>query len=469
MTGGGSSLTSFRVRIIHVGNMANKGTQALFSSDIDVVKELVGPSAVFSVSTTECYRAGISPDILGSLCLPIDSATPPVLDVPHEKADAMSKRYGFERNSLKYRVFAAFGLVRMLMQAFASTLSIISTKIGLGAFFASDAIEQTKNSDLVISYSDENFKEGASLLPLNFYWIVSWWAMLISRTWEILLAKSFAKPVVMFPNSVGPFRTSVGKFLARFALSKCDCILIREPVSFAILCSLDVAHNKRLTSDTTLLYRANAFCNRESRFFQSPSGPMIGICPGIYSYSLSSKEANEYVSAHVKALDQSIEKYGFRVIFLPHEVTGFSHDDLHVCKLILNRMRHRDNAAIVNVKTVDEFKSLLDRMDMIISSRMHPAVLGVSGYVPVLCIAYDHKQTGFFERLGLTDCILNIREISYETLSSKIDHVWANREIIKGSLAVSIPKLQKDVKNAIKWAISPFIRQCGSESRGDQV
>jgi polysaccharide pyruvyl transferase WcaK-like protein len=97
-------------------------------------------------------------------------------------------------------------------------------------------------------------------------------------------------------------------------------------------------------------------------------------------------------------------------------------------------------------------------MDMILSSKMHPAVLGASAFVPILCIAYDHKQTGFFARLDMADCTLEIRSLSYKNLYQKIDHVWNNRNRISTSLEKTIPLWQEDVRDKIKQAMTPHVK-----------
>jgi polysaccharide pyruvyl transferase WcaK-like protein len=87
---------------------------------------------------------------------------------------------------------------------------------------------------------------------------------------------------------------------------------------------------------------------------------------------------------------------------------------------------------------------------------MHPAVLAVSGHVPTVCIAYDHKQTSFFERLDMADCLLDIRAVSRRTLAAKITHVWTDRARLAASLADRIPTWQTHIKESIRRALSPL-------------
>ena len=430
--------------------MANKGTQALLISDISVIKDTNKGDISFSVSTTDIEG-------VNKLNLPLAAVLPPVIDIPYEKADYFAQKYGFTRESLRYKSFAIAGLILMPIQIILSIISVMLVKVGLKTFYRADVLERVKGCGVVISYSNDNFKEGVSLLPLSISWLITWWSMLISRTWEILVAKFLGKPVIVFPNSVGSFRTWIGRFLSRLALNHCDCILVREPLSYDIVKSLGIRTPRILTTDTTLLLDSCAFVKSDPRLKDYDS-PAMGVCPGIYSRSLAKQEVNRYVLAHAKALDRAIEKHGFSVVLMSHYVSGFLYDDLEICKLILGKMKNAEKAKIINPSSVEEFKELINRMDMIISSKMHPSVFAVSAYVPTLNIAYDHKQTGFFASFGISDCVITINEVSYEKLSSKIDYVWNKKDDIRALLKARVPAAQKQLKKAIELALDPFVK-----------
>lgn len=427
--------------------MNNKGTQALFKSDFITIKSVTNKDTCVSVSTTDIE--GVK-----RLNLPLDAVLPPMVDIPYDKADQLIRKSGGKRKDTRYKLYVLGLLFYMFLQIPLTLFSIFFIKLGLKAVYRGSVLNKIKNCDLVISHSDENFKETASLLLLNPSWVITWWSMLISRTCEILVAKSFGKPVIMFPNSVGPFRTKIGKFLVRLSFNMCNIILIRDSISHVIVKKLGTRAIATLTYDTALLFSS------EKTIMQTDLiKPLLGVCPGIYSNSLSDEEVSNYIMAHVDALDEAIEKYGFHVVFIPHYISGFSRDDLNISDQILKKMRNKKCARIVNLSAVDDFKSCLDQMDMIISSKMHPAVLGASGYVPILCILYDHKQTSFFERLDMIDCTLSLNAVSQRNLLSKITYVWCKRAQIRASLEKQIPLWQKHVYKTIEKTVEATLKQ----------
>jgi polysaccharide pyruvyl transferase WcaK-like protein len=172
---------------------------------------------------------------------------------------------------------------------------------------------------------------------------------------------------------------------------------------------------------------------------------------------MNKADVENYIVAHARALDAAIEKHGFTVAFLPHYISGFSGDDLEISRKIVEKMRHKEHTKIIVTDNVPEFKALLNQMSMVISSKMHPAILAVSAFVPVLSIVYDHKQTGFFQRLDMTNCTLDISMVSAERLTSKIEATWSQQAQLTSALAQQIPLWQKNVRYVMKQVVAKYV------------
>ncbi|MBS7630252.1 polysaccharide pyruvyl transferase family protein [Candidatus Bathyarchaeota archaeon] len=425
--------------------MNNKGTEALIKSDVQIIEELLGNVSI-SVSTTDVEgvkRVGVRSDIV----LPL------LLSIPYSFADNMTKRFRISRYSIKYKILAFMGVLNLFVGIVLLIFSTLLTRIGLRPLFRSTALKRIKDCDLVVSCSDENFKEAASLLPTTFYWLLNWWSILFVRTIDITIAKFFRKPVIIFPNSIGPFKTGVGRFLGRLALNNANIVLIREKISFKIVEDLNISPPRILTSDSALLFKTS------KRFELNAPKNAIGVCPGVYAQTLSMEKVQNYIVEHAHALDMAIEKLQCEIIFLPHFISGFENDDLDISRQIMSKMRNKTKAKIVRVESLDEFKSYLESMSMIISSKLHPAILGSSGFVPTLCIAYDQKQVGFFDTLMMPENVVAINDITSELLFSKISQIWMDKDNIRKNLEIIIPQLQKNIKEAIRIALSQSINR----------
>ena len=97
-------MNKLQIHFIHVGNMNNKGTQALFCSDVCVVKNIPGSDIFTSVSTTDI-------DGVRKLNLPLEAVLPPMVDVPYDKADQLINNVGGKRSDLRYKWYTLALLV----------------------------------------------------------------------------------------------------------------------------------------------------------------------------------------------------------------------------------------------------------------------------------------------------------------------------------------------------------------------
>ena len=138
--------------------------------------------------------------------------------------------------------------------------------------------------------------------------------------------------------------------------------------------------------------------------------------------------------------------------------TGFENDDFEVSKIVMGKMKNSDRARVFKIDSLDEFKLCLEQMELLLSSKMHPMVLATSGYVPTVCIAYDHKQTGFLRDLGLTEYLIPLKDLDSETIVCKVGKVIENRKEIVALLNEKIPFLQDEVKRAMREVLRPSLK-----------
>jgi polysaccharide pyruvyl transferase WcaK-like protein len=439
-------LPESKIHIIHVGHMSNKGTQALLKSDDFAIRDIVDGEVSLSVSTT---------DMEGVKRLNLPKGTvilPTLIDVPYIVADSFSKKSGISRKSLRYKIISLYGLFLMFLETALLVPSALFVRMGLPAFYKKAVLDRMAKSDVVVSCSDENFKETASMLPLNIYWAITWWTMLFERMMEVSVAKFLNKPLVMFPNSVGPFKTRLGLLMSELALNNFDSIIVRDSVSFNLLKKAGVVPKMVLTSDAALLFSADS--SVPVMKFGSPS---IGVSIGVYSQSLSEEDFEKFLAENASALDRIVDLYGLDVCFFPHFISGFENDDFEVSKIVMSKMRNRDRARVFKIDSLDEFKLCLEQMELLISSKMHPMVLATSGYVPTVCIAYDHKQIGFLRDLGLSEFLIPLKDVDSETIVSKVGKVIEDREDIVRLLSEKIPLLQKEVYGAMRASLHPSL------------
>lgn len=420
--------------ITQCDNVANKGDQAILRSEINILKEIF-ENVEISASTlwSEELLKRMEPNL--HVCRPL-----------------IDFRVGRKESPLIFYPFLFF------LQFFLSMISIMLAKIHLKPLYRSDVIDQYQHADLIISSGHEPFMEG-SLYQKRYsvYYKGANLFMLFWGAYDAFIAKKiFRKPFMTFPQSIGPFKTLLGRCLAKFIFSNLDAILLREDVSLRFLEGLGIRAPIYITADMSFLFENHL------KFDRQLQKPIIGVSPcfPLGMYACEAHKQN-YVLAISKVLDYLIMKYGLKVAFLPSQI-GQSKaaiemgipDDLEACQMIFQNMLHKDKAEILNVQTAEEFESLIGQLDLLITTRMHPSILASINYVPFVSIIYEHKQTGLLEKLGLENTGIDINDVSYDTLKNKVEHAWKRRDRIKRQLLSRIPLLQKQIRDAVRGVIS---------------
>ena len=430
---------------MHVGSVTNKGTLALVKAQVSELRRIY-KNIEISVSTCDVEKLTLS--------MPEVNSLPLLVDIPFEKADIYARHKEIDRGSFKYNLQVVANSIRMFPEIVLCLISGFCYSVGNRRLYKSSVLSSIVDADFVISTADENFKEGASALSFNVYWRLISWTILLSRAFEILIARHvLKKKIVVFPNSIGPFRTFVGRFLARLIISNVDLILVRETFSLDWIESLGVSTPVVITSDIALLSEFD----RLSRGSANNEKPRVVVCPGIYASTLSQRKQRDYVEAHARALDGLVSQHGAEIVFLPFEVTGKKNDDRMFCELVLKKMENGQSSKIVETATLEDFAFQVSRASLMLSSRMHSSVISCLLKIPTVVISYDFKQLGLLEQLDLSRYAVNINQISYESLMPIIEDVWKNLSAIREHLEMYVPILQRNTRDKIEASCRRFL------------
>ncbi len=268
--------------------------------------------------------------------------------------------------------------------------------------------------------------------------------------WFIIVLKGvFKKKIVMGPASFGPFKglPTITQKMVKYTFNRfVDLILVREPYSAKFLDSLGVK-NYLTVADAALLVKAKSPSLHKS---SSSSKLTIGFAPALITNTLTTEEVNTYAVAHVKCIDELIKQYNVNIVFLPSSL-----NDIIMCKKINDQLSDKNHVTLIITDDVDEYESWIRRLDLLITSRMHPSIIAARNLIPFSVIIYDHKQIGVLQQLGLQSFSIPIGEASYDNLKALINHTINNRSKIIEILKSVLPKLQDESITVIKFSLSP--------------
>jgi polysaccharide pyruvyl transferase WcaK-like protein len=125
-------------------------------------------------------------------------------------------------------------------------------------------------------------------------------------------------------------------------------------------------------------------------------------------------------------------------------------------KLISLRGLSKENK---NIEIAEKIRSLTNNMDLVISSRYHGLVFGLSASVPCLAVNYDKnyyqaKNMGLMKQFSedTNKFVVDISDIKSDYMLSKFDNLVANKNKISKLLSYRLKEIydqDKKTKNSI--------------------
>jgi len=227
-----------------------------------------------------------------------------------------------------------------------------------------------------------------------------------------VLTRLFRKPLVISPQTIGPFKSGLSKLLGKVGLSVATRIYARDYLSMQYLNQAKFQNKSEEIIDVAFALP-----------FERPargSNVRIGINVSGLLYNRGYSGRNEFgLSVDYPALIEDACKYFLAQpdteVYLVHHVFADTprfddktdiENDLHVNQLL--QERHPELRIAPVFRTPGEAKSFISGMDFFIGARMHACIAAFSSGVPVLPMAYSRKFNGLFGSLNyphVLDCL----------------------------------------------------------------
>lgn len=278
-----------------------------------------------------------------------------------------------------------------------------------------------------------------------------------THAYQLLLGVLLHKPVVVYAQSIGPFKTSLTRLMAKFVLNRVSLITVREEITKSYLEEIGVCNPRLfLTGDAAFLLQPASTERIDKILAKEGLGesdnPLVGVSISqlIHQWAFHFSSTNverysQYLDAMAKMVDYVVEEMDATVI-LYCQTSGAQarHDDSVAARLVFERVKHKDKVKLLSTEyTASELKGVIGRCQIFIGSKLHSTIASTSMFVPTVSIAYSHKVHGIIGKLlGQESVIVDIRKLGYEefcqTLLQKVDYVWLNRTSIKKDLVEKV-------------------------------
>ena len=315
-------------------------------------------------------------------------------------------------------------------------------KIGLNPrSIKNPIIQEYVSADAIVDLSGDSFSDGKGGFSIG-----------IDST--ILFGVSLKKPIVIYSQSIGPFKLAVTA-LARYCLSEASLVIVREEITKNYLEEIGIESPIYLTADCAFVLEPAPYDHIENILskenIDTTKKPLIGISAN----AMLDDEENNYVTSMTQTVDYVIEKLNAQVVFVPH-VVGINGrgDDRVMGEKIYKLTKNKENINLIKGDySPEELKGIIRLCDMFIGGRMHANIAAISSGVPTIATAWSHKYYGIMRTVGQEKYVCDFKTMNSEELKSKIDDLWDNKEKIREEL-----KLKVEDQKELAWYSGELVR-----------
>ena len=212
------------------------------------------------------------------------------------------------------------------------------------------------------------------------------------------LAYKYHKPIILLPQTIGPFNTDAGKKKASEMLKKAAMIYVRDNISEDVASLYTQREKVFLTIDMAFHLPYNKVEPKERC-----SNRAIGVSPSALLWHGGYNGSNQFglksdYQCTIRTILEYLFQNGCKVHLLGHVLYGTAskprEDDYWLCKRL--HEEYPETIMAPYFYTPVEAKSYISTLDGLMSSRMHCCIGAYSACVPVFTLGYSRKFNGLF-------------------------------------------------------------------------
>ncbi|MBU2941222.1 polysaccharide pyruvyl transferase family protein [Shimia thalassica] len=275
------------------------------------------------------------------------------------------------------------------------------------------------------------------------------------------LALDNGRPLILLPQTLGPFKDSTKKAEAVDILRRAHAIWVRDSKSYEFLKSelgsdFDPARHHLGVDMAVLLpttQPAIAVPSVIDGWLSDAATPVAGLnVSGLLwqnaeqaqaDFGLADNHRRQLLSAARTILDSDPN---MRLVLVPHvnRPENDPESDWEAARALETMLQSEygdRTATLPQDYTAPELKATISRMDWFAGARMHATIAGFSSGVPTLGLGYSDKAAGVFEECGFVGSVADLREMDAETLAHAVKESLEMRAQTKHDLDAALPAL----------------------------
>lgn len=208
------------------------------------------------------------------------------------------------------------------------------------------------------------------------------------------------KPLVLSPQTIGPFEHSYTRWVASWIMRRCEHIYARDALSSDYLKSCRVTKNVGEAIDVAFRLEFDKTQRPEDEVIRIGLNVSGLLFSGGYSGNNQFGLTLDYPALTRALLSEWTETPGVEVWLVPHVMPDDvpNDDDRWAIDILLLEFPLARRAPDFNRPS--DAKSFISGLDFFTGARMHACIAAFSSGVPVVPLAYSRKFNGLFHSVG---------------------------------------------------------------------
>lgn len=244
----------------------------------------------------------------------------------------------------------------------------------------------------------------------------------LSRLRETNIAMKRHVPVIILPQTIGPFKEQSNRGIANKILCYASQIFVRDDKFVEELKQMGLKYE--ITKDLSAYMKPQPF-----DIDILPNA--VGINVSGLTYSNTFRTLSGQFSTYpylIKAIIKYFQSQNVPVYLIPHSYNYHqpeeSNDDMIAIRDLYGKLEDKTNVYVVDRDMISpQVKYVISQMQFFIGTRMHANFAAIYTGVPLFGLAYSYKFQGAFEANGIFDStamIYNIDEKTCDAIVKKI-------------------------------------------------
>ena len=251
-------------------------------------------------------------------------------------------------------------------------------------------------------------------------------------------------PVVLFSQSIGPFRARPWGWLVAAELRRCALVIVRERYSLGMAEALGL--------------RRLALCD-DVAFVLEPGGeppervegPTIGVTVLAALPGVDDAGSRDYRAALRDGLVAALRGRAEAVAVVSQVAVHGRDSDLAAARQLADELVAAGLAArFVDLGGAEDGAAVAfyGQLDLVVASRLHSGILALCAGTPVVGLSYLPKTDGVLERLGHPELVQPAAGLEADRLAATVRDALERRDELRGDLARRLPAIRANAARA---------------------